>query len=119
MEQQCAYLLSAPSSLKSLDLEVDNLPLHALHLKNNTHLTRLRLSSVSTTHTDHEVAALIDIVNQNRTLEELVLALFDTSSNCIAALRRLFSALYMRTVLCRKLKWKWVVWSRVSMSLIS
>ena len=91
---KCAYLLSAPSSLKSLELTTDNLPLHALHLKNNTHLTRLRFRSVSTIHTDHEVADLIDIVNHNRTLEELVLAPFDTRSDCIAALRRLFSALH-------------------------
>ena len=98
-DSKCAYLLSAPSSLKSLELEVDNLPLHALHLKNNTNLTRLRLSSVSTTHTDHEVAALIDIVNHNRTLEELVLAMFDTSSDSIAALRHLFSALHENSTL--------------------
>ena len=96
---ECAYLLSAPSSLKSLELEVDNIPLHALHLKNNTNLTRLRLRSFSTTHTDDEVTALIDIVNHNRTLEELELAMFDTSSNCIAALRRLFSALHENSTL--------------------
>ena len=95
-KSKCAYLLSAPSSLKSLELTTDDLPLHALHLKNNTNLTRLGLN---TEHTDHEVTALIDIVNHNRTLEELVLGVFDTSSDCIAALRRLFSALHENSTL--------------------
>ena len=96
---KCVDLLSAPSSLKSLELTTSNIQPHALHLKNNTNLTRLRLSSGSITHTDHEVTSLIDIVNHNRTLEELVLAPFDTRSDCIAALRRLFSALHENSTL--------------------
>ena len=95
---KCADLLSAPSSLKSLELMTCNLPPHALHLKKNTRLTRLRVASGSTI-TDHEVAALIDIVKHNRTLEELVLAPFDTRSDCIAALRHLFSALHENSTL--------------------
>ena len=97
---KCADLLSAPSSLKSLELTTKNLPPHALHLKKNTRLTRLRVTSDSIIHTDHEVAALIDIVNHiNRTLEELVLSPFDTSSYYIAALRHLFSALHENSTL--------------------
>ena len=96
---KCADLLSAPSSLKSLELVTDILPLHALHLKKNTYITRLRLRSFPTTYADQEVTALIDIMNHNRTLEELVVGLFDTSSNCIAALRRLFSALHENSTL--------------------
>ena len=98
---KCAELLSAPSSLKSLKLITDNLPLHVLHLKNNTNLTRLILF-FEDTDDDHEVimTALIDIVNHNRTLEELdVLVRFDTSSDCIATLRRLLSALHENSTL--------------------
>ena len=50
-------------------------------------------------YTDDEVTPVIDLVNQNRTLEELVLVWFDTSSDCIAALRRLFSALHENSTL--------------------
>ena len=67
-------LLSAPSSLKSLQLHTsgDNLPLHALHLKNNTNLTRLQLLSTNCRNS----AAMINIVNHNRILEELRLGMF-------------------------------------------
>ena len=92
---RCAYLLSAPSSLKSLYLNCLDLPLHALHLKNNTNLTRLRLNS--DLYIYYNMAGLIDIVNHNRTLEELVLK-FDIS-NSIAALRRLFNALHENSTL--------------------
>ena len=93
----CADLLSGPSSLKSLELLTNNIPPHALHFKINTNLTRLRLWSDP--HPDDEVTALIDIVNHNRTLEELELGMFDTSSDSIAALRRLFSALHENSTL--------------------
>ena len=83
-------LLSAPSSLKSLVLDTDEIPLHALHLKNNTRITRLTLRS-RCLPADH-IAALIDIVNHNTILEKLSLDGINVED--IDALRRLVSALH-------------------------
>ena len=52
-------------------------------MKNNTNLARLRLSSVSTTHTDHQVAAVIDIVNHNRTLLVVIALLLSSDAFCL------------------------------------
>ena len=79
-------LLSAPSSLKSLGLHTRRLPLHELHLKNNTILTRLELSSPTCPN------SMINIVNHNRVLEELVLGVFKLKSD-INTLRRLVGAI--------------------------
>ena len=65
-------LLSAPSSLKLLELDTDKLQLHALHFKDNTNLTALKLYSLSM-ESDHNLAALISIVSRNKTLEKLFL----------------------------------------------
>ena len=83
-------LLSCPSSLKSLGLHTsrDQLPLHALHLKNNTNLTRLKLLSFSFPNS----AAMINLVNHNRKLEELVLGMFKVKMD-IDALRCLVGAI--------------------------
>ena len=85
-------LLSGPSSLKSLELHTsgDKLPLHALHLKNNTNLTRLELELLSFTSLNS--AAMINIVNHNRILQELVLGVFKVKMD-IDTLRCLVGAI--------------------------
>ena len=88
---ECLNLLSAPSSLKSLVLWTCELPSHALHLKNNSHLTRLRVES-SLWNPDTDVSALIDLVNHNGTLEELSVGWFEVSED-IDPLRCLLRAL--------------------------
>ena len=88
---ECLDLLSAPSSLKSLVLWTCELPSHALHLKNNSHLTRLDVES-SLWNPDTDVFALIDLVNHNGTLEELSVGWFEVSED-IDPLRCLVRAL--------------------------
>ena len=85
-------LLSTPSSLKSLDLLTDNLLLYELHLKNNTCLTRLELYLVYVS----DITSVINIVNQNRTLEKLSLDGFSPqdTEEVLDAVRQLVRALY-------------------------
>ena len=90
-DDKCVDLLSAPSSLKSLDLWTDKLPLHALHLKNNTHLTKLKVESIPLKFED--VVALMDIVAHNRTLEELSVGYFKVIED-IGPVRCLVSAFH-------------------------
>ena len=90
-DDECLNLLSAPSSLKSLALLTNKLPSHALHLKNNSHLTTLEIHSIPL-NPDTDVSALIDLVNHNGTLEELSVGWFEVSED-IDPLRRLVRAL--------------------------
>ena len=86
-------LLSAPSSLKSVYLRTDDLLIHALHLKNNTRLTRLELCLKNFVF---NITSLIDILNCNTTLEELLLDELDSdysTEEVLDAVRQLVGAL--------------------------
>jgi hypothetical protein len=84
-----------PSSLLSLDLYTADVRLHAVHLKGNTHLTRLLLSSELM---DSSIPHLIDIVNHNKTLKILMIQWFRDRCN-IDALKALASALHKNDTL--------------------
>jgi hypothetical protein len=81
----------------------ENIPSHAVYLKNNTNLTRLKLDSGPLEYiSEDQIPALIEIVNCNTTLKVLVLKTFATDDeNWIDPLRLLISALHENTALQR------------------
>ena len=72
-----ASIVSAPSSLKSLDLESTSLSGHVSYLKNNTCLTKLACSPIDWSG---QVAHLVQILEHNTTLQHLNLC-FDIDDN--------------------------------------
>jgi hypothetical protein len=76
-EKKLVDLLSAPSSLKSLQLVTDDISSHAVYLKRNTNLVTLELHSGLSCISEH-IPALVNIVNCNKTLKSLSIKCFNT-----------------------------------------
>ena len=77
-DRRLASLVSAPSSLMSLELNLTSLSGHVSYLKNNTCLTKL-----TQTHSDWSVQAphtyIAQILEHNKTLRHLELGLFNVN----------------------------------------
>ena len=93
-DDKLAALVLAPSSLKQLILGVVSLSPYAVHLKNNTCLTALNLVCADLSAV---VSDVVDIVTNNKTLQELWMSKFSNSD--IDAVRPLVRAICENTTL--------------------
>ena len=90
-------LLSAPS-LKNLFLYTSCLSLHVEHLKNNTQLLRLKLTSLDMSS---QVPYLVDIISHNKIICDVTLRNFLLTEQNIDAVRPLVSAIHWNRTLKR------------------
>ena len=91
-------LLSAPSSLKDLDLQISCLSLYVEHLKNNTQLLTLRLYSLDMSS---QVPYLVDIISHNKIIRDVTLQKFLLLEQNIDAVRPLVNAIHGNRTLQR------------------